>query len=129
MEKQLKDAELKAIAFSTMVDIAEKEFNIPIRKAQYQTIEVMKNNFSHIGLAKLCGWFGITRQAYYQNNWEGISSTLEEDLIIHQVKEIRKNHRRMGTRKLYELLQPFILEHQIKIGRDALFNMLALIIY
>ena len=32
LEKQLKDAELKAIAFSTMVDIAEKEVNIPIRK-------------------------------------------------------------------------------------------------
>lgn len=32
LEKQLKDAEMKAIAYSTMVDIAEKEFNIPIRK-------------------------------------------------------------------------------------------------
>ena len=32
LEKQLRDAELKAIAFSTMVDIAEKEFKIPIRK-------------------------------------------------------------------------------------------------
>ncbi len=32
LEKQLKDAELKAIAFSTMVDIAEKAFKIPIRK-------------------------------------------------------------------------------------------------
>jgi hypothetical protein len=32
LEKQLKDAELKAIAFSTMVDIAEKEFKNPIRK-------------------------------------------------------------------------------------------------
>jgi len=32
LEKQLKDAELKAIAFSTMVDIAEKEYKIPIRK-------------------------------------------------------------------------------------------------
>jgi transposase len=32
LETQLKDAEMKAIAFSTMVDIAEKEFNIPIRK-------------------------------------------------------------------------------------------------
>lgn len=32
LENQLQDAELKAIAFSTMVDIAEKEFNIPIRK-------------------------------------------------------------------------------------------------
>ena len=36
LESQLKDAELKAIAFSTMVDIAEKEFKIPIRK-KYNT--------------------------------------------------------------------------------------------
>ncbi|MCO5233419.1 MAG: hypothetical protein M9888_06755 [Chitinophagales bacterium] len=33
LEKQLKDAELKAITFSTMVDVAEKEFKIPIRKS------------------------------------------------------------------------------------------------
>ena len=32
LEQQLKDAEMKAIAYSTMVDIAEKEFNIPIKK-------------------------------------------------------------------------------------------------
>jgi len=32
LESQLKDAQMKAIAFSTMIDIAEKEFNIPIRK-------------------------------------------------------------------------------------------------
>jgi hypothetical protein len=32
LEKQLQTSEMKAIAFSTMVDIAEKEFNIPIRK-------------------------------------------------------------------------------------------------
>jgi transposase len=32
LEKQVKTSELKAIAFSLMVDIAEKEFNIPIRK-------------------------------------------------------------------------------------------------
>ena len=36
LEKQLKEAELKAIAFSTMVDIAEKEFRVPIRK-KYNT--------------------------------------------------------------------------------------------
>jgi hypothetical protein len=32
LEKQLQTADMKAIAFSTMVDIAEKEFKIPIRK-------------------------------------------------------------------------------------------------
>jgi hypothetical protein len=32
LEKQLQIAKMKSIAFSTMVDIAEKDFNIPIRK-------------------------------------------------------------------------------------------------
>jgi hypothetical protein len=36
LERQLQAAELKAIACSTMVDIAEKEFSIPIRK-KYNT--------------------------------------------------------------------------------------------
>jgi transposase InsO family protein len=31
----------------------------------------------------------------------------------------------MGGRKLFELLESFMLEHQIKMGRDALFNVLA----
>ena len=32
LEGKLKDADMKAVAYSTMVDIAEKEFNISIRK-------------------------------------------------------------------------------------------------
>ena len=85
----------------------------------------MRIQYSHIGLAKLCGWFGITRQAYYQNNWAEESATVEEELVIQRVKEIREKHRRMGTRKLYEKLQPFMIEHRIKLGRDALFNVLS----
>lgn len=32
LEKQLKDAEMKALAYSTMIDIAEKELKISIKK-------------------------------------------------------------------------------------------------
>ena len=85
----------------------------------------MKTSFQNIGLAKLCSWFGVTRQAYYQNSWKAIDTSVEEELIIQQIKEIRKNHRRMGTRKLYEKLTPFTQEHGIKMGRDALFNLVA----
>jgi putative transposase len=85
----------------------------------------MKNKFSHIGLARLCGWFGITRQAYYQNGWKGIDISIEEDLLLAEITAIRKNHKRMGTRKLYDKLQPFMLEHQIKMGRDALFDLMS----
>ncbi len=38
---------------------------------------------------------------------------------------IRKDHTVIGTRKLYDMLQPFMMEHGIKMGRDALFDLLA----
>jgi hypothetical protein len=41
LEKQLQTAEMKAIAFSALVDIAEKEFKIPIRKS---TISIYRGN-------------------------------------------------------------------------------------
>ena len=85
----------------------------------------MKINFPHIRLAKLCGWFGITRQAYYQNGWKGAEISIEEDILLKEVLKIRKSHKRMGTRKLHEKLHPFMLEHQIKMGRDALFDLLS----
>jgi len=85
----------------------------------------MKSNFRHIALARLCGWFGLTRQAYYQNSWQAMSTSIEEELILKKVLDIRKNHRRMGTRKLYDLMQVYMEEHSIKMGRDGLFSLLA----
>lgn len=85
----------------------------------------MKNTFRHIGLAKLCGWFGVTRQAYYQNEKKEVVVGIKDDLLLEEIRKIRENHNRMGTRKLYEKLQPFMLEHQIKLGRDGLFDLLS----
>lgn len=46
-------------------------------------------------------------------------------MVLEQVKEIRETQPAIGTRKLYFMLQPFLSEHKIKIGRDRLFNLLA----
>lgn len=51
--------------------------------------------------------------------------TVEHELVLKQVNEIRHTHPAVGVRKLYYLLQPFLMEHQVKIGRDALFDLLA----
>jgi transposase InsO family protein len=51
--------------------------------------------------------------------------SIEHELVLQRVLQIRKNHRHMGGRKLYELICPFMLEHQIKIGRDGLFDLLS----
>ena len=69
--------------------------------------------------------FGVTRQAYYQHFWQETNNSIEQELILQRVNQIRNNHRHMGGRKLYELLSPFMLEHQIKIGRDGLFDLLS----
>lgn len=85
----------------------------------------MRTNFHHIGLAKLCGWFGITRQAYYQESWNQMDNGIEIEVLLKEVLRIRKDHKRIGTRKLYEMLTPIMIEHQIKLGRDKLFDLLA----
>src|SRR5664280_2431391 len=85
----------------------------------------MKSNFPRIKLAKLCSWFGIIRQAYYQNGRKGVKISIKEDVLLKEVLEIRKDHKRMGIRKIYKKLRPIMLEHQIKMGRDALFDLLS----
>jgi transposase InsO family protein len=85
----------------------------------------MKSNYPKIGLGKFCRLLGVTRQAYYQHFWYQEQIVFEDELIVSEVLKIRKNHRHIGGRKLYELLQPFLLEHQIKMGRDRLFDVLS----
>ena len=90
----------------------------------YQTIEISRTMHSDISLSRICSWFGITRQAYYKNKEQCISEALEEEFIIQYVLKIRKNHPRMGTRKIHILLSSKLKTHSIHIGRDYLFNLL-----
>jgi putative transposase len=85
----------------------------------------MKDRYPKISLARFCWLLGISRQAHYQYGWREQVEGVEEELVLQQVLKIRTNHRRMGGRKLFELLEPCMLEHQIKMGRDALFDLLA----
>lgn len=85
----------------------------------------MKDSYPQISLTRFCRLFGITRQALYQHFWNQSDLGIEQELVLQQVKEIRKLHPIIGGRKLYCLLQPFLLEHQIKMGRDALFDLLS----
>lgn len=41
------------------------------------------------------------------------------------VLDVRKDHPRMGTRKIYDLIKPDLEKSGIKMGRDALFDLLA----
>lgn len=85
----------------------------------------MKGAYGRVSLVRLCRLLGITRQAYYQHFWQQEVVEIEEALVLQEVINLRKDHRVMGGRKLFEKLNPFLLDHGIKMGRDALFDLLA----
>jgi len=84
----------------------------------------MKNTFTDINLADLCRWFGLSRQAFYKHNKQTKKKLSEKEIILSKIQEIREKHPQLGTRKLYGKIQSLKTEHDIKIGRDALFNLL-----
>ena len=75
-------------------------------------------------MSSLCTLLGYTRQAYYKNQNQRYQQQCEAELIIQQVQKHRLLQPRLGTRKLVVLLEVFMKEHQIKMGRDALFDLL-----
>jgi len=88
-------------------------------------VNSLKDKYPHIGLARWCGLFGYSRQAYYQQSWALQEKSLEEQIVLQAVQSIRQDQPRLGTRKLYVLLEAPLLAAGIKIGRDALFELLA----
>lgn len=75
--------------------------------------------------AAICGLFGKSRQAWYESRNKARNQDLHAVLILGMVKQIRKDHPRMGTDKLYYLLKPQLQEHKISYGRDKLHALLS----
>ncbi|MCF8300477.1 MAG: IS3 family transposase [Haliscomenobacter sp.] len=84
----------------------------------------MKDSFKVISLANLCSWFGLTRQAYYQSKNRVEKDLIEQEILLDKIGDIRKDHKRLGGRKLFFKLETFMHEHNIKMGRDSFFDLL-----
>lgn len=68
---------------------------------------------------------GYTPQAYHKQTKTALAKTVNTSLIIEQVRTIRQEQPMCGTRKLLVMLQPFLQQQHIKIGRDVFFDILA----
>lgn len=85
----------------------------------------MKQLYPEVGLRVICGLFGKTRQAHYKQQWTEDGLVMKNAIIIKRVQEIRMDMPRIGTRKLHYLLAETLVEHEIEIGRDKLFDLLS----
>lgn len=64
----------------------------------------------------------ISRQAVYQYAGRQHKQRVDEESVIRQVRLIRQQMPRIGTRKLYEQLRPML--GSLGLGRDSLFEVL-----
>lgn len=84
----------------------------------------MKDLYPWMSMGTRCGLLGISRQAWYQHQrYEG-QQALEHEIVLKEVKRYRTSQPKVGVRKLYLHLEEPLLRHGIRIGRDALFDLL-----
>lgn len=67
--------------------------------------------------------FGLERQVYYRHKYRKQKQLFQAEKVVKMVIEIRKRMPRIGTRKLYYLLQNELQE--MNIGRDKLFKIVS----
>ncbi len=77
-----------------------------------------------LSLSRCCRLFGISRQALYQSEKRFLKREQELKKVKALIIDIRREMPKLGTRKLYYLLEDQLKQAGIKIGRDALFNYL-----
>jgi putative transposase len=75
-------------------------------------------------LEVICRLLGRTRQAYHKRNRCEERESARSDLVVQEVVKIRACQKRIGVRKLYHMLESFLTEHAIVMGRDAFFDLL-----
>jgi len=85
----------------------------------------MKEQMNFVGIKKLCGLFGKTRQAWYEETWDDSETITQNAIVLDLVAVFRRHMPRIGTRKLFHLIQQPLADHGIKMGRDKLFSLLS----
>lgn len=72
----------------------------------------------------LCRLVGMSRQNHYRTRRERRVRARRDEEVVRMVDERRREHPRMGCRKLMALTAPRLREAGIQIGRDRMFEVL-----
>ena len=73
----------------------------------------------------LCGLFGISRQAHFQHTKNEYKQRVENEVVLGFVRKIKSRQNKIGVRSLLlHINERLYHKSGIKIGRDALFDLL-----
>jgi putative transposase len=77
------------------------------------------------GLRELCGLLGYSPQAYYQYDHHVEDRIFKEEELIQQVLAHRRLQPRLGGRKLLVVMEHYMEQEGLGMGRDAFFELLS----
>jgi len=75
-------------------------------------------------LVAICALFGVSRQAFYLAHHKAARTSIAHMVVLTLVGEFRAAVPMLGTRKLLHMLIPEMEKHEIKMGRDLLYDLL-----
>jgi len=84
----------------------------------------LKQFYPQYGVRYYCSLFGRSRQGWYEQIKNEDGQHMANAIVLKLVREIREDLPRVGVQKLHFMLQDKLHEHRIKIGRDALYELL-----
>ena len=77
-----------------------------------------------VSITAVCRQLGYSKQAYYKSLQHKKIKTCHSTTAKQKVLLLRSQMPRLGTRKLYHLLKEDFFREEIRLGRDALFDLL-----
>jgi len=87
-------------------------------------VERSKTKAMRIGIVGITQLLGFSRQAYYKQKVDRQKRQKELLAVRDLIMQIRGKMPRIGTRKLFYLIEDDLRRSNIKMGRDVLFNFL-----
>lgn len=122
LKKKLAEKTMELEGMELLVEIASKAYGKDMKKTfRTRTIQVIKERKS-CNIQHMSDYFGYTRDGYYKSLSKEIKEELNKGVLIESVLHIRKNHPRMGGKKMYYLLRD--IAKSLHIGRDKFFKIL-----
>lgn len=68
--------------------------------------------------------FGISKQAYYQRLKDNSIKEKQHEIVLELIRKVRRRMPKTGVKKLYKHIKNELIKNDIKMGRDALFDLL-----
>ncbi len=68
--------------------------------------------------------FGISKQAYYQRLKRNSTKEKQHKIVLDLIRKVRRKMPKTGVKKLYKHIKYELIKNDIKMGRDALFDLL-----